>query len=290
MLELGAIGHVAIDRVITPGGEWTRLGGPPTYMLCLSELLDVRLKVFTCVGPDFPEEYAEWYKGRGVDLSTQVKSSPTTRFVLDYTGGGRRMSVDSVCSPVEAPVDPPDHVIVSPIIGEISNTVLESLGGVVALDPQGLVRHVQGVGRIRNKPWRNEEVLRRVAMYKSSLSELTMVTGIYEPARALKRLIDIGVEVAAVTLGGEGSLVSEGGYVHHVPAYRTKVVDETGAGDAYMVGFFAELLRTDDVEAAGAMGSACASAVVESFGSVVCIDERELRERAELVKKKIKRV
>jgi hypothetical protein len=135
MLELDVVGHVAVDRIHTSRGWRTQLGGPPTYMTCLSEHLGVSLRVYTSVGPDFPAEYHEWYGNHGIDLRNSVRDTPTTRVVIDYTGGTRRMSVEHVCEPIEAVKDPPSIVMVSPIIGEVSEGLIRSLGRNVALDP-----------------------------------------------------------------------------------------------------------------------------------------------------------
>lgn len=76
----------------------------------------------------------------------------------------------------------------------------------------------------------------------------------------------------------------------HVPCYFADVVDETRAGDAYLFGFFSEYLRTGEIDAAAAMGSACVSTIVETVGPDVNIDEYEPHERAEGIRKRIKRV
>ena len=56
-----------------------------------------------------------------------------------------------------------------------------------------------------------------------------------------------------VTLGPRGSALISGGRVTPIPAFRCdKVVDPTGAGDAFAAGFVAGLMKGEgDVEAAG---------------------------------------
>jgi 2-dehydro-3-deoxygluconokinase len=98
------------------------------------------------------------------------------------------------------------------------------------------------------------------------------------------------VKVAAATLGDEGSLVADAESVIRVPCYSAEVVDKTGAGDAYLVGFFSEYIRSGETCAAAAMGSACASAVVETHGPDVKIGKDELHMRAEDVRERIERV
>jgi sugar/nucleoside kinase (ribokinase family) len=68
-----------------------------------------------------------------------------------------------------------------------------------------------------------------------------------------------------------------------VPAYSTEVVDPTGAGDAYLAGFFAEYADRQDLRWCSSVGSAAASAVVETVGPSIRITKDELIERAERV-------
>jgi len=290
MLELGVVGHVVIDRIYTIKGWRTQLGGPPTYMTCFSEPLSVYLRVYTSIGPDFPAEYHEWYGNHDMDLRDHISDTPTTRFVLDYTGDTRRLSVEQVCEPIDAVEDPPDNVIVSPILGEVSDGLIKSLGVNVALDPQGLVRVLKPDKSIGYRRWCDAEMLREVLLFKSSLRELELVTGFSEPIKALHRLHKLGVKIVAATLGDEGSLVADAESIIRVPCYSADVVDETGAGDAYLVGFFSEYLRSGEIDVAAAMGSACASAIVETVGPDVSVDKNELHERAEDVRERIKRV
>ena len=169
MLELGVVGHVAIDRIRTAEGWRTQLGGPPTYMACLSQHLGLYLRVYTSVGPDFPPEYHDWYKSRGVGLMDSVVDAPTTRFVIDYTGDTRRMSVEHVCEPIEAIEDPPRNMVVSPIIGEVSEGLIRSLVRSVALDPQGLVRVLKPDKSVGYRRWGDAETLGKGLLLKSSL-------------------------------------------------------------------------------------------------------------------------
>ncbi len=281
---------MAIDTIHTAGVWRTQLGGPPSYMACLSEHLDVSLRVYTSIGPDFPAEYHEWYGSHGVDLRDSVRDKPTTRFVIDYNGDTRRLSVGHVCEPIGSVPDPPSNVVVSPIIGEVSEGLIRSLGGNMALDPQGLVRVMKPDKSIGYRSWCEADTLGKVLVFKSSSRELELVSGVSEPIQALQWLRRLGVKVAATTLGGEGSLVADAESIIRVPNYSAGVVDETGAGDAYLVGFFSEYLRSGEIDAAAAMGSACASAIVETLGPDVKIDENELRERMEHVKERIGRV
>ena len=76
------------------------------------------------------------------------------------------------------------------------------------------------------------------------------------------------VPVAAVTEHEKGSYVADGTGRHHVAAAPvTRVVDTTGAGDAYASGFLGGLARGLPVAEAGRMGAELAARVLVHYGA-----------------------
>lgn len=77
------------------------------------------------------------------------------------------------------------------------------------------------------------------------------------------------VPVLITTLGSKGSVIESGEDAIHVkPAHPQKVVDPTGAGDAYRAGFVAGFIRGFDLLTCGRMGSVAAVYTVEKYGTV----------------------
>jgi fructokinase len=74
------------------------------------------------------------------------------------------------------------------------------------------------------------------------------------------------VALAAVTRGAEGSLVVQGADTLHIAAAPARVVDTTGAGDAYAAGFLAGLAAGRSLAACGRLGSIAAAEVIGHFG------------------------
>ncbi|HLZ95379.1 MAG TPA: carbohydrate kinase family protein [Candidatus Dormibacteraeota bacterium] len=74
--------------------------------------------------------------------------------------------------------------------------------------------------------------------------------------------------MVVTTLGREGSrIASRDGVTAVPPAPARRVVDPTGAGDAYRAGLVAGLLRGLDVPAAGRVASLAATYVIEQVGT-----------------------
>jgi sugar/nucleoside kinase (ribokinase family) len=72
-------------------------------------------------------------------------------------------------------------------------------------------------------------------------------------------------------MGGLGSSIAwkENGQIKEirVPAFKTKVVDSTGCGDAYCAGFIIGLSKGWDLEKCGLLGTAAAGLVITGLGS-----------------------
>lgn len=94
------------------------------------------------------------------------------------------------------------------------------------------------------------------------------VTDVDSARKAADVLLGKGVGAVLVTLGGQGSLLHTAAKSVHVPIFSAgKVVDTTGAGDAFNGGFAAALARGETPEAAARFGSAVAGLSVTKPGT-----------------------
>jgi len=89
----------------------------------------------------------------------------------------------------------------------------------------------------------------------------------------------LGVRTVIVTLGSRGAFVSRESAGEFIPAHRVKAVDTTGAGDAFVGGFAAGLVKFDgDILRAARFGNAAAALAVTKPGTAQAMPtEREMR-------------
>jgi sugar/nucleoside kinase (ribokinase family) len=74
-------------------------------------------------------------------------------------------------------------------------------------------------------------------------------------------------EIAALTRSEKGSVVLRGDEVHVIDAVPgVKVVDTTGAGDAYAAGFLYAYTQGLDLATCGRLGGAMAAQVIAQYG------------------------
>ncbi len=72
--------------------------------------------------------------------------------------------------------------------------------------------------------------------------------------------------VLSVQNGAKGSIISDGKRVWKIDAFDVKVVDTTGAGDAYSAGFISGYLRGFDIKTCGILGTATAAIKIQKLG------------------------
>jgi sugar/nucleoside kinase (ribokinase family) len=94
------------------------------------------------------------------------------------------------------------------------------------------------------------EAYRYVNVTKPSADDARRVFGPdYEPEQYIQKFHDMGAETVVFTMGEGGNLISENGKTTaHVPSRPVKVVDATGAGDAFWAGFLTATLDGNPTE------------------------------------------
>lgn len=80
---------------------------------------------------------------------------------------------------------------------------------------------------------------------KISDEETTLLTGNPEPEEAAQTLVENGVSVVAVTLGGAGALVANREGSMHVPGFKSIVADTNGAGDSFWGAMLLQIARSN---------------------------------------------
>jgi sugar/nucleoside kinase (ribokinase family) len=300
MFDVVVVGHFAIDSIFLPGRQmpYVVLGGSAAYASLTVRRLNVNASVFSKVGDDFPEAYLWWFREEGIDLSgiVKVKGAQTTRFELKYADDflNRTLKLKSRAPSITLE-DLPNSlrskaVHIAPIAGEITYEVAEKLRScaeVLSIDPQGLVRNFDDEGYTTYRPLIDKRILELANIYKSSLEEIKAATSLPDLNSAVKAVHDYGVETVIVTLGAKGALLSIEGTKYNIPAYQCeKIVDPTGAGDAFIGGFLAEYVRGEDSLWCACVGSAASSFIVEAVGPTFMEGETEINRRARLLYEK----
>jgi len=82
----------------------------------------------------------------------------------------------------------------------------------------------------------------------------------------LYRLHELGPHIAVITDGKKGAYASNSVNIYYTPIFPMKVVENTGAGDAYATGLVAALIHGNPVAEAMRWGTANAASVITKVG------------------------
>ncbi len=144
-------------------------------------------------------------------------------------------------------------------------------GAVISLDmgDPGIV--------IRNRATIREIVKEYADIVFANEEEAKALVGM-EPLQALDSIAELS-KIVVVKMGEYGSYVKQGDTRYKIPAYQTRVVDTTGAGDMFAAGFLYGICSTHDLRICGHIGSYFAAKVVEKVGArLEYVDQKEVQE------------
>ena len=281
---VGAFGHVVLDHILTvprlPRPDTSvaivdqkrHFGGTAGNLARAAARLGVKTSLASFVGPDFPEDYRRALRTEGVDLRDlrSIRGSSTPEAWVFSDGRGRQMTVidqgpwnlGPSLPILEHSIRDVEHVHLGtgpPSYYAKVAGLAADLGRPIGFDPAQEItylydrRSFRALFRKATYFFGNEHEVAQAMRYMGAAS----VRGLLRP-----------VEAVILTRGARGSLVvtREGRFA--VPAVRPRrVVEITGAGDAYRAGFYAGLARDYDLRRCALLGSAVASFVVEKKGT-----------------------
>ncbi len=276
MTRFLAIGHVARDEF--PDGAH-RLGGTALYAAATAARLGVPAALVTRVGPNEKDELAETCRRFGIDLRA-LDALVTTTFVFRWDEQGHRVlrlrarAKGIAANDVPADLRSSDALVFGTIARELSDSLLDAEAATVkVLAAQGLLRAWDADGTVRPRPWDEAaRVVRQVAAVVVSDDDVAGDASL--PARwsVAGRVV--------LTLAERGCRLYEGGDpIAELPAYQpARMVDTTGAGDAFAAGLAVALGEGRAIVDACRFANAVASFALEGPG-IEPLASREAVER-----------
>ncbi len=281
------------ETVFRPG-----FGGDTSNAAIAAARHGAKVGYVTAVGADqFGEAFLALWKAEGVD-TTAVKKSPVAHTGLYFVTHGpsghvfsymRAGSAASRVTPEEMPLDAIKSakvVLASGISQAISSPAADavfhafrtarSAGVTVAYDTN-----------LRLRLWpldRARAVIHAAAamadILRPSIDDARQLTGLDDPDRIADFYLGLGPRLIAMTLGTDGALIATRDKRERIPSRAAKLVDATGAGDAFTGAFLAEYLRTNDPFAAGRYANVAAALSTEGYGAVAPLPKRAAVEAA----------
>ena len=258
-----AIGHVARDEF--EGEPTWRLGGTALYAAATAARLGVATALVTRVGPNERRALADRCVQLGIALRA-LPSSATTTFGFRYVEGRRLLRLKARARGI-APADVPAEwrAARAVVLGSVAHELDRSLFGTTSsaatvLVAQGYLREWSAEGAIRPREWEDaDEIVPLVSAVV--LSEDDVVGDLRAPRRWARN------GRVYVTLAERGVLVLDRGAETTIAGYPVaRVVDPTGAGDAFAAGLAIALADGRPADDCARYANAVASFAVEGVG------------------------
>lgn len=246
MKDICCIGHITLDKIVTPDNEFYQNGGTAYYFAYGMNRLpkDVSFQLVTSIAPkDFGA--VEQMRREGIDV-VAFESRDTVffenRYGRDKNARTQRVLAKSDAFTTEQMEGLEARVfhLGSLLSDDFSPEVVECLAnkGKVSIDVQGYLREVRGEQVVAVDWPEKRRVLEMTDMLKLNEYEMEVVTGEKDPRRVARVVNGWGVREVVVTFGSYGSLIYADGHYYEIPAYTPRqAVDATGCGDTYSTGY-----------------------------------------------------
>lgn len=271
-----AIGHIARDEF--EGEPTWRLGGTALYAAATAARLGTPAALVTRVGPIERPALEERCAHLGITLHA-LPSSTTTTFAFRYVEGRRLMRLKSRARGISPSDVPPEwRGARAVVLGSVAHELDRSLFGTTSptatvLVAQGYLREWAADGAIQPRPWDDaHEIVPFVSAVV--LSEDDVAGDLSAPRRWARS------GRVYVTLAERGVLVLDRGAEKTVPGYPVqRVVDPTGAGDAFAAGLAIALADGRSPDDCARFANAVASFAVEDVGMAGLADRARVDAR-----------
>jgi ribokinase len=112
-----------------------------------------------------------------------------------------------------------------------------------------------------------ESILEKTTVFMPNVTELKLLTGESDYSKGADLIVGMGAKIVAVKRGSLGCYITDGRERILVEPFEVKVVDTTGAGDAFCAGFLFGLLSEKSLYDCGRLGNFVASRCVMKMGA-----------------------
>lgn len=276
MIDIICIGHITKDKIVTPHSEVYMPGGASFYFshgFCQMEDKHISYRLITSLAAEDMKAVDDL---RALGVDTQVIPSRHSVFFENIYGDNpdeRQQRVLAKADPFtkEALLDVEARYIIlgSLLADDFSMEEIKYLSrrGTLVVDAQGYLREVRGE-QVYACDWNDKlEALKYIDVLKVNEHEAEVLTGLSDLRQAALQLAEWGVKEVLLTLGSLGSIILYDGQFYDIPAYPpTQLVDATGCGDTYVMGYVYRRVQGYEPFRAAHFGAAASTLKLEGSG------------------------
>ncbi len=273
MYDICCIGHITLDRVITPEADVFMPGGTAWYFSKAIGRLPVKYGLITTLAAT-EHRFVQELLDEGIEVQS-FPSPATVYFENIYTGNlnertqrvlqtARNFTAAEVAN-AKAKIFHLGTLLADDIPVSVIKVLKEK--GRVAADVQGYLRKLDG-SSVQAADWKDKiEALPFIDILKVNEHELLALTGTSDIETGARQLYFWGAKEIVITLGDMGSVIYDDNGFYNIPAYKAVTVrDATGCGDTYMAGYLYQRVKGASPETAGKFAAAMATLKIEKQG------------------------
>jgi sugar/nucleoside kinase (ribokinase family) len=290
------VGGLALDNVITAEGARLigRRGGNTLWASLGAAIFDSSVGIVARAGEDYPEDALELLRERGIAVEgvRRVAGPHRLRIAYQHLADGRRLQpvpaavlagipaeeqrafVDSTINAADRLGGDPEPADIPPAwlprvrgwhLPLVPLATHRALVAALATPRSRLIADCPNRHEIKDFARDLTPSVARLDVFLPSTSDLDIIAPEADPVDACVQLLAATSTPIVLKSGPKGVLVlTADGRRRAVPSLPAKVLDPTGAGDAFCGGFLVGLDQTDDVLLAAMFGTVSASFAVES--------------------------
>ncbi|MEK6715355.1 MAG: PfkB family carbohydrate kinase [Candidatus Omnitrophota bacterium] len=274
-MSIIVLGTVALDTVKTPHGKRHNLLGGSAAHFAVAARFFTEVHLVAIVGGDFPKEYINFLRKKGIILTSLIRSEGKTfRWSGEYAGDlntaltlSTELGVLSIFKP-----QIPHHQ------RKIENVFLANIDPDIQMHLLNCMESTRLVGLdsmnywIKNKKHSLNKLLKEVDIYVANDQEARDLSGEHNLIKAARALRKLGPRFIVIKKGEHGVLFYCDKFIFSYPAFPVeRVIDPTGAGDTFAGGFMGYLSQEKNInekslKRAVVYGTILSSFNVEGFG------------------------
>jgi 2-dehydro-3-deoxygluconokinase len=247
----------------------------------------------TAIGEDAPgDSFMAMWAREGVDTATvrRTDRALTGVYFVTHDARGHHFLHYRANSPAAlyAPADLPRDAIatarilfVSGISQGISNSAADAVFAAIELANEHGVKVAYDTNyRPRLWPPARAAAVMHAAIAQADyvfpgLEDALVLTGLSDPDEILDFYLSLGCPVVVLKMAEQGAYLADGEHRVRIAGHKVKVVDATGAGDAFCGSFLARILAGDTAENAARYANAAAALKCTGYGAVAPIPRPE---------------
>ena len=274
-----SISNIFIDDILTYDGEiqLNQLGGAGPHALAGCRVWhEQELGLIACAGSDF-EEFIQYFHTLNIDTSAiKFYEEKTTSAWQLFQPGGVRVQIFKYPKVRVRAADPDFETLEEKYRKAKGYHIIWSGAELVLMKILASIRQHNPLTTIILEPTPQDlnkppDFFKQIFQYVDAFSPNTLetkaITGLSEPKKIIEEYISWGCKNLSLRAGEQGSYFGNAkGELFYVPPAESDIIDQTGAGNAYVGGLICGFSTQKSIPESLAMAAVSASFEMQQYG------------------------